>query len=70
MLRGTVKTKTSGSKASARLPRKEATVDINNALSYALGAIEKKDICLKDEQELAIRRFMTQLHDWFGKSMF
>ena len=39
----------------AALPWKDATVDFNEALPYALGAIGKKDICLKDEQELAIR---------------
>ena len=40
--------------ASASVSLKNATDDFDEALSYALGAIGKKDLCLKDEQELAI----------------
>ena len=59
--------------ASAALPGKDATV--NEALSYALGAIGKKDIRLKDEQELAIGRLyegcdvFLWLPTGFGKSI-
>ena len=41
--------------ASASVSLKNATDDFDEALSYALGAIGKKNLCLKDEQELAIR---------------
>ena len=47
--------KACGSMASASVSLKNATDDFDEALSYALGAIGKKDLCLKDEQELAIR---------------
>ena len=44
-----------GLMASASISRKSATDYFDEALSYALGAIGKKDLCLKNEQELAIQ---------------
>ena len=57
--------------ASASTSRKSATDDFDEALSYALDAIGKKDLCLKDEQELAIRHLyegydvFLLVADWF-----
>ena len=61
--------------ASASVSLKNATDDFDEALSYALGAIGKKDLCLKDEQELAIRHLyegydvFLWLPTSFGKSI-
>ena len=49
-----LKIKACGSMASAFVSLKNATDDFDEALSYVLGAIGKKNLCLKDEQELAI----------------
>ena len=61
--------------ASASVSLKNATDDFDEALSYALGAIRKKELCPKDEQELAIRHLyegydvFLWLPTGFGKSI-
>ena len=61
--------------ASAALPLSYARDNFNDALSYALDAVRKKEFKLKEEQEQAIRRIFER-HDmflWlptgFGKSL-
>ena len=69
-----LKIKACGSMASLSVSLKNATDDFDETLSYALGAIGKKDLCLKDEQELAIWHLyegyvFLWLPTGFGKSI-